>query len=176
VWVARLVTQAAVDREIANVFANCDTLRPGVLSRGPGGIGGPIQDSLLVAPRMPRPSPCARLHPTPVPRLPAATVLAGCSTAEVTPSASVTTLMPDAERWFKLGWETAPGRDGSVRLRGYLVNTYGEPAGRCGCSRRRSTPTGTSSRSVSSGCISFCQPEILDTLVNYGGRLPCAGR
>jgi len=37
--------------------------------------------------------------------------------------------MPDAERWFKLGWETAPGRDGSVRLRGYLVNTYGEPAG-----------------------------------------------
>src|SRR2546422_732252 len=81
-----------------------------------------------------------------------------------------------AERWFKLGWETAPGRDGSVRLRGYLVNTYGEPAGRCGCSRRRSTPTGTSSRSVSSGCISFCQPEILDTLVNYGGRLPCAGR
>jgi len=24
----------------------------------------------------------------------------------VTPSASVTTLMPDAERWFKLGWET----------------------------------------------------------------------
>jgi len=33
-------------------------------------------------------------------------VLGGCSTAGVTPSASVTTLMPDAERWFKLGWET----------------------------------------------------------------------
>src|SRR6267378_6718779 len=57
-------------------------------------------------------------------------VLVGCSTAEVTPSASVTTLMPDAERWFKLSWETAPDRDGSVRLRGYLVNTYGEPAGK----------------------------------------------
>ena len=57
-------------------------------------------------------------------------VLGGCSTAGVTPSASVTTLMPDAERWFKLGWETAPERDGSVRLRGYVVNTYGEPAGK----------------------------------------------
>ena len=57
------------------------------------------------------------------------TMLAGCSTAEVTPSPSVTTLMPDAERWFKLSWETAPERDGSVRLRGYLVNTYGEAAG-----------------------------------------------
>src|SRR5260370_42234488 len=56
-------------------------------------------------------------------------VLGGCSTAEVTPSASVTTLMPDAERWFKLSWETAPVRDGSVRLRGGLVKTYGEPAG-----------------------------------------------
>jgi len=48
----------------------------------------------------------------------------------VTPSASVTTLMPDAERWFKLSWETAPERDGSVRLHAYLVNTYGEPAGK----------------------------------------------
>ena len=57
-------------------------------------------------------------------------VLGGCSTAEVTPSASVTTLMPDAERWFKLSWETAPERDGSVRLRGYLENTYGEAAGK----------------------------------------------
>jgi hypothetical protein len=57
-------------------------------------------------------------------------VLVGCSTAEVTPSASVTTLMPDAERWFKLSWETAPERDGSVRLRGYLMNTYGEAAGK----------------------------------------------
>jgi hypothetical protein len=34
-------------------------------------------------------------------------VLGGCSTAQVT-SASVTTLMPDAERWFKLSWETTP--------------------------------------------------------------------
>ena len=57
-------------------------------------------------------------------------LLGGCSTAEVTPSAAVTTLMPDAERWFKLSWETAPERDGSVRLRGYLVNTYGEAAGK----------------------------------------------
>jgi len=37
-------------------------------------------------------------------------LMGGCSTAEVTPSASVTTLMADAERWFKL--------------------SYGEPAGK----------------------------------------------
>ena len=57
-------------------------------------------------------------------------LLGGCSAAEVTPSAAVTTLMPGAERWFKLSWETTPERDGSVRLRGYLVNTYGEAAGK----------------------------------------------
>lgn len=58
-------------------------------------------------------------------------VLAGCLTPDVTPSASVTTLMPDAERWFKLSWEAVPERDGTrQRLRGYVENTYGEAAGR----------------------------------------------
>ena len=58
-------------------------------------------------------------------------LLAGCTTAAITPSATVTTLAPDAERWFRLSWEPVPENDGvHVRLRGYLENTYGEAAGR----------------------------------------------
>jgi hypothetical protein len=58
-------------------------------------------------------------------------ILAGCATPGTTPSASVTTLMPDSERWFKLSWDAVPERDGSRRrLRGYVENTYGEAAGR----------------------------------------------
>jgi hypothetical protein len=57
--------------------------------------------------------------------------LGGCATYETTPSAAVTTLTPDAERWFKLNWEAAPERSpDQVRLRGYVENTYGEAAGR----------------------------------------------
>jgi|SRR5215470_15744827 len=59
------------------------------------------------------------------------TLLLGCSTAALTPSATVTTLAPDADRWFNVSWEPTPERDGMhVRLRGYLGNTYGEPVGR----------------------------------------------
>ena len=58
-------------------------------------------------------------------------LLAGCATAAITPSATVTTLAPDAERWFRLSWEPVPENDGvHVRLRGYLENTYGEAVGR----------------------------------------------
>ena len=58
-------------------------------------------------------------------------LLAGCTTAAITPSATVTTLAPDAERWFRLSWEPVPENDGvHVRLRGYLENTYGEAVGR----------------------------------------------
>ena len=54
---------------------------------------------------------------------------AGCATTETTPSASVTTLMPDSERWFKLSWEVAPEKQSDQRrLRGYVENTYGEAA------------------------------------------------
>jgi hypothetical protein len=59
------------------------------------------------------------------------TLLLGCSTAALTPSATVTTLAPDADRWFNISLEPTPERDGAhVRLRGYLGNTYGEPVGR----------------------------------------------
>ena len=58
-------------------------------------------------------------------------LLASCTTAAISPSATVTTLMPDAERWFRLSWEPVPENDGAhVRLRGYLENTYGEAVGR----------------------------------------------
>jgi hypothetical protein len=57
-------------------------------------------------------------------------VVGGCATVETTPSASVTTLMPDAERWFKLNWDVRPESGGSRRLSGYVENTYGEAAGR----------------------------------------------
>ena len=53
----------------------------------------------------------------------------GCATTDTTPSATVTTLMPDTERWFRLSWEATPEKGGDlVRLRGYVENTYGEAA------------------------------------------------
>ena len=58
-------------------------------------------------------------------------LLVSCTTSAITPSATVTTLAPDAERWFRLTWEPVPESDGArVRLRGYLENTYGEAVGR----------------------------------------------
>src|SRR5215472_5311897 len=56
---------------------------------------------------------------------------AGCATTDTTPSATVTTLMPDTERWFRLSWEATPEKGGDlIRLRGYVENTYGEAAAR----------------------------------------------
>ena len=58
-------------------------------------------------------------------------LLASCSTAAITPSATVTTLSPDAERLFRISWEPTPEHDGAhVRLRGSLENLYGETAAR----------------------------------------------
>jgi len=60
-----------------------------------------------------------------------AAMVTGCATSDITPSATVTTLMPDSERWFKLSWEAPPEPRGDLRrLRGYVENTYGEAAGR----------------------------------------------
>jgi hypothetical protein len=58
-------------------------------------------------------------------------LLVSCTSAGLAPSATLTTLTPDAEQWFRLSWEAVPETDGThVRLRGYVENTYGEPAGR----------------------------------------------
>jgi hypothetical protein len=55
----------------------------------------------------------------------------GCATPDTTPSAMVTTLMPDSERWFRINWDVRPERGGATRrLGGYVENTYGEAAGR----------------------------------------------
>lgn len=55
---------------------------------------------------------------------------AGCATPATTPSATVTTLMPDSERWFRINWDVRPEDADSRRLSGYVENTYGEAAGR----------------------------------------------
>ena len=52
----------------------------------------------------------------------------GCATSDTTPSATVTTLMPDSERSFKVNWEVRPERGDSRRLSGYVENTWGEAA------------------------------------------------
>ena len=58
-----------------------------------------------------------------------AAAAAGCATSETTPSTSVTTLMPDSERWFRLSWEAGPDKlSDQRRLSGYVENTYGEAA------------------------------------------------
>src|SRR5947199_3742140 len=86
-----------------------------------------------------------------------AVMAAGCATVETTPSASVTTLMPDSERWFKLSWEAVPEKNGDQRrLRGYVVNTYGEAAARVQLLARRSTARAPSWVSASNGSRASC--------------------
>lgn len=55
---------------------------------------------------------------------------AGCATPDTTPSATVTTLMPGSERFFRINWDVTPERGATRRLSGYVENTYGEAAGR----------------------------------------------
>lgn len=56
--------------------------------------------------------------------------LFGCATAETQPSAAVTSLVPNAEQWFKASWTAEPDRHGALRLSGYVESTLGEPANR----------------------------------------------
>ena len=56
------------------------------------------------------------------------TALSACATASIQPSETVTTLTPDAERWFKISWEAVPEPGGTVRLQGFIENTYGAAA------------------------------------------------
>jgi len=57
----------------------------------------------------------------------AVALVAGCATLETTPSARVTTLMPDTERWFVLSWE-ASGEGERRLLTGVIQNSYGDAA------------------------------------------------
>lgn len=54
---------------------------------------------------------------------------AGCTVGTVQPSATMTTLMPDSERWFRISWEVTPQGDERT-LSGYVENLYGEAAGK----------------------------------------------
>ena len=55
--------------------------------------------------------------------------LAGCATTGTQPSASVTSLNPQAKS-FKVIWEATPERDGERRLQGYVESSLGEAATR----------------------------------------------
>jgi hypothetical protein len=58
-------------------------------------------------------------------------LLPSCSPTVIGPSATVTTLTPGADQWFRLSWEPVPENNGKrVRLRGYVENRYGEAVGR----------------------------------------------
>jgi hypothetical protein len=57
-----------------------------------------------------------------------ATGTAGCTTAALTPSASVTTAVQGWERYFRIEWEPQ-AKAGGVQIDGYLYNTYGSRAG-----------------------------------------------
>ena len=53
--------------------------------------------------------------------------LVGCATTDTQPSATVTSLVPDVQRWFKVEWTAAPERDGERRLSGYVQSAIKEP-------------------------------------------------
>lgn len=54
----------------------------------------------------------------------------GCATPDTTPSATVTTLMPGSERFFRINWDVRPERADTRRLSGYVENTWGEAVDR----------------------------------------------
>jgi hypothetical protein len=54
-------------------------------------------------------------------------VLVGCTTTGTEPSAAVTSLVPDVQRWFKVEFTAAPERDGERRLSGYVQSAIKEP-------------------------------------------------
>jgi hypothetical protein len=56
------------------------------------------------------------------------TASSGCLPAGIQPSETVTTLSPGAEQWFKIDWEAVPRPDETVRLEGFIRNTYGTAA------------------------------------------------
>ena len=57
-------------------------------------------------------------------------VLVGCATTETQPSASVTSLTPNAQHWFRVSWTAEPDRNGERRLHGYVESSLGEAANR----------------------------------------------
>jgi hypothetical protein len=56
--------------------------------------------------------------------------LIGCATTDTQPSASIASLAPNAEQWFRIDWAAEADDDGERRLQGYVVSALGEPANR----------------------------------------------
>ena len=57
-----------------------------------------------------------------------AVVVAGCASAGLTPSGTVTTAVQGWEHYFRLEW-TPQARPNGVEIDGYIYNTHGAPAG-----------------------------------------------
>jgi hypothetical protein len=55
-------------------------------------------------------------------------VCSGCLTYGPDPSGTTTTLSPGADQWIKIDWDAVPRPDGTVRLEGFVNNTYGSAA------------------------------------------------
>ena len=56
--------------------------------------------------------------------------LVGCATTETQPSASVTSLAPNAQQRFRVSWTVETDRHGGRRLHGYVESSLGEAANR----------------------------------------------
>jgi hypothetical protein len=56
--------------------------------------------------------------------------LVGCATTETQPSASVTSLSPNSQQWFRASWTAEPYGNGERRLYGYVESSLGEAASR----------------------------------------------
>src|SRR2546429_8735999 len=51
--------------------------------------------------------------------------LVGCATTETQPWASVTSLAPNAQQWFRISWTAEPDRNGGRRPSGHAESTLG---------------------------------------------------
>lgn len=56
--------------------------------------------------------------------------LVGCATTDTQPSASVASLAPNAQQWFRIDWTAEPDGNAERRLQGYVQSALGEPANR----------------------------------------------
>jgi hypothetical protein len=58
------------------------------------------------------------------------TLLVGCAPTQTQPSASLVSLSPSAQQWFRVDWKAAPDRNGERRLHGYIESVLPEAANR----------------------------------------------
>jgi len=54
----------------------------------------------------------------------------GCASTETQPSAALTSLAPNTQRWFRVDWKAEPDRNGERRLYGHVESALGEAVNR----------------------------------------------